>query len=220
MGDRKIDKNWLFKLENNIRRLMFVWIIVLSITVIALLIIIIFLFPLKEKEPYLVFFSQADQNFVRVEKANGDYKSQRALIYSLVAAYVQKRETINRIDDIPRYEDIRLQSSSEVWGQFEKLVRQKGSVYQNNSIKRNIEVVNVSLVAKNIAQIDFIARVYYAGSLQSVKRRRATLAYVFDDQEITFNNIPKNPTGFKVIGYEITEVYIPQDDNKNQKDEK
>lgn len=215
MPDHKIDKNWLFKLETNIRKLMFLWICILSVMVICLFIIIIFLFPLKEKEPYLLFFSNADQNFVRVEKANGDYKNQKALIYSLVAAYVQNRETINRINDVARYEDVRLQSSSEVWDQLEKLVMQKGSVYQNNSIKRNIEIINVSLVAKNIAQVDFLTKTYYANTLQSTKRRRATLAYLFEDQEITFNNIPKNPTGFKVIGYEITEVYIPQED-KNE----
>lgn len=216
MNDKKIDKNWLFKLEINIRKIMFLMVCVLSIMVIAQFIIIIFLFPLKQKEPYLVFFSNADQNFVRVERANSDYKTQKALVYSLVSAYVQKRETINRIDDVIRYEDIRLQSSSEVWDGLENLVTQKGSVYQNESIKRNIEIINVSLVVNNIAQIDFVTKTYYANRLESTKRRRATVAYVFDDQEITFNNIPKNPTGFKVIGYEITEVYLPQEE-KNKK---
>lgn len=212
MNDKKIDKNWLFKLEINIRKIMFSMVCVLSVMVIAQFIIIILLFPLKQKEPYLVFFSNADQNFVKVEKANSNYKTQKALVYSLVAAYVQKRETINRIDDVIRYEDIRLQSSSEVWDGLENLVTQKGSVYQNESIKRNIEIINVSLVVNNIAQIDFVVKTYYSNRLESTKRRRATLAYVFDDQEITFNNIPKNPTGFKVIGYEITEVYLPQEE--------
>ena len=203
----KKDANFIFSLERNIKQYMFLLNIVFAIVIVFLAILIIILLPLKEKKPYLVFFSDTQSNFVRVEPANIDIRGDEALLKGILTSYVLKRETINRIDDVQRYEEIRMQSSSKVWTTFSALVAQNGSIYSTNGIYREIKIVNSSILSANVATVDFIAKIVSdASGEQGYKRYRATLAYDFRNQELNFDSLPKNPTGFIVSEYALTEI--------------
>lgn len=102
-NEYKKDANFLFKLERHIKQYMFFWIIAESAIIALLIITIMVMLPLKQNVPYLVFFSNAESNFVRVEQGNLNIRSEEALLKSILASYVQKRETINRIDDELRF---------------------------------------------------------------------------------------------------------------------
>ena len=208
----KIDPNYVYRMERHIKQYMFLWILALSLIIIMLVIGFIMLLPLKQKQPYLVFFSNADTNFVRVEQANYDIRSDEALLKSIIATYLINRETINRIDDIERYEKVRYQSSQDVWNMFEKIVKQENSIYSSNEVYRNIKIINLSILDRKIANIDFISEITQNNNKKSItKRYRATLAYDFINQELNFDSVPENPSGFIVNGYALTEIF----DTKN-----
>lgn len=130
--------------------------------------------PLKQNVPYLVFFSNAETNFIRVTPGNLDIRSEEALLKTILASYVQKRETINRIDDEARFEDVRDQSSHKVWDTFRKIVVQDNSIYQNKDIYREVHILNLSVLSKNVANVDFIS-ITTDSKNKSLKRYRATL---------------------------------------------
>ena len=205
MIDERKDPNYIFKLERNIKAIMLYIIIILAIIIILLTTAILFLTPLKEVKPYLMFFSEPNTNFVRVEQANLNIRAEEALLKNIIAGYVKKRETINRIDDTERYEEIRIQSSKKVWDTFTDLVKNKNSIYTTRNLYRNIEIINTSILSKNIATIDFVATITREREKES-KKYRATLNYDFEEIEITYDSLPKNPTGFIIKEYSITDI--------------
>ncbi|EMZ37204.1 virulence protein [Helicobacter bilis] len=206
--DLKRDPNHIFRTERNIKATMFLWILILSGIIMLLIVGFFILLPLKQKEPYLVFFSNADTNFVRVEQGNYDIRADEALLKSIIATYLLNREIINRIDDIERYEKIRIQSSKEVWELFETIVKQDGSIYQAKDVYRNAKIINLSILSKNVANIDFITETRSNNSNRALlKRYRATLQYDFINQELSFDSVPENPSGFVVTGYALSEIF-------------
>ncbi len=205
-NEYKKDANFLFRLERHIKQYMFFWIVIESGIIALLVIAIVVMLPLKQNVPYLVFFSNAESNFVRVEAGNLNIRSEEALLKSIIASYVQKRETINRIDDEVRYEDIREQSSRKVWDTFRRIVTQQNSIYSNKDIYREIHIINLSVLSKYVANVDFIA-ISTDSRSKILKRYKATLKYDFVNQDINFDSVPKNPTGFIIEEYALTEVF-------------
>lgn len=213
----KKDPNHIFALERNIKQYMFVLNIIFACIIILLIILFAVLLPLKQEKPYLVFFSDAQTNFVKVEPANMDIRSDEALLKGIIAGYVLKRETINRINDIQRYDEVRIQSKPSVWNTFKTLVTQNNSIYSMKGIFRKIRIINSSILSKNVATVDFTATVINeATGEKSFKRYRATLNYDFTQQELNFKSLPKNPTGFIVNEYALTEVNLQGQDIKNK----
>lgn len=220
LNDNELNKdpNYIFSLERNLKQYMFVLLLGLFAVVILLTITLISLIPLKEKQPYLVFFSDPETNFVRVEPANYDIRADEALLKSIIASYVKNRETINRVNDIERYDEIRIQSSNNVWRLFNALVTQNNSIYTTKGIYRDIRIINTSILSNKVATVDFISiMMSEATASKEYKRYRATLSYDFADQDINFDSLPKNPTGFKVNEYALTEVDIRSTQEQNTK---
>ncbi|WP_394980631.1 type IV secretion system protein [uncultured Helicobacter sp.] len=179
----------------------------LLIGIICLLVLLIIsLFPLKEKEPYLVGFSNATQNFVHIEKANETITANEALLRNLIGSYIINRESINHFDDEERYEIIRMQSNTKVWKTFENIVAQESSIYGNSNLTREVKVINVAKWKNGYANAEVAISLYALGTLQSQKRYRITLMYKFNTLDIDFASLPKNPTGFEVQEYAVTEI--------------
>lgn len=179
--------------------------LLIAIVVIEL-ILIITLFPLKEKEPYLVGFSNATQNFVHIEKANETITANEALIRNLLGSYIINRETINHFDDEERYEVIRMQSTGKVWKVFENIVAQENSVYGNSHLTREVKIVNIAKWKNGYANAEVAITLLSQGIIQSQKRYKITIMYKFNTIEIDFDSLPKNPTGFEVQEYAVTEI--------------
>lgn len=185
--------------------------------VIVQFLLIMSLFPLKEKEPYLVGFSNATQNFVHIEPANKRISANDSLVRSLVGAYILNRETINRFDDSQRYEVVRLQSTMKVWKIFENLVAQEKSIYSNESLERVVKIVNITKIKNGYINAEIQVALFNLGNLQSQKRYRISLMYQFRDLEIDFKSLPKNPTGFQVTEYSVTEIATIKELNEENK---
>lgn len=208
LNEPKKDPNFLFKLERNIKAYMLYIIMILGVSVILLAGAIIAIAPLKEVKPYLMFFSDGDTNFVKVKPATLDVRSDLALLKSILAGYVKNREKINRIDDIQRYETTRIQSKKEVWITFQNIVKNPNSIYATSNITREIRIVNVSVLQKNIAQVDYVATVnnITKSNKDEITKWRATLEFDFKEVMDTYNSTIKNPTGFQVLKYAVEKV--------------
>lgn len=207
--DNKKDPHFIYKLERNIKAYMLYTIIILAFIIVLLALAISFLTPLKETKPYLVMFSNAESNFVKIAEANLDIRSDIGLLKNILSGYVQNRESINRIDDIQRYELIRVQSDRSVWEAFQNLVKSKNSVYTTSNLYRAVKIINVAILSKNVATVDFTIE-------QSNKQRtelrwfnyRATLNYDFVPNEDTYSSNLSNPTGFVVKEYALSNINL------------
>lgn len=206
-NDKKIDPNFIFKTERNIKAYMLYTIIILGVVSISLSLAIMFLTPLKQTKPYLVFFADGESNFVKINEANLDIRSDEALLKNILAGYVKNRETINRINDIERYEITRSQSKKQIWTAFENLVKTPNSIYTTNGLYRDIKILNVSILSKDVATIDFIAETTNKTRTEtSYKKYRVALKYDFENLQENYNTAQKNPTGFIVSEYSLSEI--------------
>ncbi|MGT0054143.1 VirB8/TrbF family protein [Helicobacter pylori] len=182
------------------------------IGIIALSIAIFIMMPLKENTPYFIDFANSDKHFAVVQKADTKVDYGEAFLRNLVGSYIMSRETINHIDDKIRLnETIREQSSDEVWKTLEQLVSGKGSIYSNSNMDREIKIINISIYKQgkqqNIAVADIVAKVFDKGYLISEKRYRVSLIYHFKPLiQFDYSSMPKNPTGFIVDKYSLSEI--------------
>ncbi|PDW41086.1 hypothetical protein BB424_06430 [Helicobacter pylori] len=182
------------------------------IGVISLSVALAFLMPLKQIEPYFVDFANSDKHFAVVQRADTKVDYGEAFLRNLVGSYIMGRETINHIDDKIRLnETIREQSSEEVWKTLEQLVSGKGSIYSNSNMDREIKIINISIYKQgkqqNIAVADIVAKVFDKGYLISEKRYRVSLIYHFKPLiQFDYSSMPKNPTGFIVDKYSLSEI--------------
>lgn len=202
------DAQTIFTIERNTYKFVMNLNKLLIAIIIILIILIISLFPLKEKEPYLVGFSNATQNFVHIERANETIQANEALVRNLIGSYIINRETINQFDDQERYETIRMQSNFRTWQIFQNIVAQEESIYGNSNITREVKIVNIAKFKKGYANAEIGVTLRQAGKIQAQKRYRVTLTYKFNDLEIDYESLPKNPTGFEVQDYAITEIAV------------
>ncbi len=182
------------------------------IGIIALSIAIFIMMPLKENTPYFIDFANSDKHFAVVQRADTKVDYGEAFLRNLVGSYITARETINHIDDKIRLnETIREQSSEEVWKTLEQLVSGKGSIYSNSNMDREIKIINISIYKQgkqqNIAVADIVAKVFDKGYLISEKRYRVSLIYHFKHLiQFDYSSMPKNPTGFIVDKYSLSEI--------------
>lgn len=205
--DKKVDPNFIFKMERNIKAYMFYIIIALSVVSVSLSIAIALLTPLKETKPMLLKFSEADSRFVTMSDTNLNVRSDEQLLKSILAGYVKNREMINRIDDIERYNEIRVQSSRQVWEAFQTLVADPSSIYTTKNYYRDIQIINVTLLSQTVATVDFQAIITNPSETEKTYMKyRSAIEYDFEKQNNTYADTIKNPTGFIVKQYRVTQI--------------
>lgn len=211
------DAGSIFKMERKIGDYLILIALFFFLTSFIEFVIILALLPLKEKEPYLVTFTNDTQSFAIIQKADQSITANEALNRQLLGAYILSRESINRIDDKQRNEIIREQSSPEVWNVFERIIAQEDSIYSNENLTRVVRIVNISIIKKGYANADVSISLFYNGVLKSEKRYRIIISYKFKTLAIDYKSLPKNPTGFTVTGYSITEIATIKDLDEENK---
>lgn len=211
------DAGSIFKMERKIGDYLILIALFFFLTSFIEFVIILALLPLKEKEPYLVTFTNDTQSFAIIQKADQSITANEALNRQLLGAYILSRESINRIDDKERNEIVREQSSPEVWKVFERIIAQEDSIYSNENLTREVKIVNIAIIKKGYANADVSISLFYNGVLKSEKRYRIVISYKFKTLAIDYKSLPKNPTGFTVTGYSITEIATIKDLDEENK---
>ncbi|MFP6006592.1 VirB8/TrbF family protein [Helicobacter pylori] len=208
----ELDLSSVFEIQRKNTQIAYRLAIVGLIGIITLSIAIFIMMPLKENTPYFIDFANSDKHFAVVQRADTKVDYGEAFLRNLVGSYIMSRETINHIDDKIRLnETIREQSSEEVWETLEQLVSGKGSIYSNSNMDREIKIINISIYKQgkqqNIAVADIVAKVFDKGYLISEKRYRVSLIYHFKPLiQFDYSSMPKNPTGFIVDKYSLSEI--------------
>ncbi|WP_230937501.1 type IV secretion system protein [Campylobacter hyointestinalis] len=152
-------------------------------------------------------FSDGDSRFVTIDDTNLNVRNNEELLKSILAGYVKNRELINRIDDAQRYNEIRTQSSRQVWEDFQNLVSDPNSIYTTKNYYRDIKIINVAILSQNVATIDFQAEITNPTRTEvTYKKYRSAIEYDFRKQSNTYADIMKNPTGFIVDKYRVTQI--------------
>ncbi len=206
-----LDLKSVFRVERRLTKVAFRLALLGGLVVVTLSLAIVFMMPLVRVEPLLIDFANADKHFAIIQKADSKIEQNEALMRSLVGSYILNRETINHIDEKERYESVRLQSSPSVHQTFEHLIASEHSIYTNEAIDREVKIVNISIFkkgkAQNIATSDVVVKLFNQGYLSYEKRYRITLSFKFlKNLKFDYNSMPKNPTGFQVLQYSITEI--------------
>ncbi|HDX6248670.1 type IV secretion system protein [Campylobacter hyointestinalis] len=207
LEDKKLDPNFIFQAERNIKAYMLYVILTLAVVSISLSVAIALLTPLKETKPVLLKFSDGDSRFVTIDDTDLNVRNSEELLKSILAGYVKNRELINRIDDAERYNEIRTQSSRQVWEDFQNLVSDPNSIYATKNYYRDIKIINVAILSQNVATIDFQAEITNPTRTEvTYKKYRSAIEYDFRKQSNTYADIMKNPTGFIVDKYRVTQI--------------
>jgi type IV secretory pathway component VirB8 len=210
MFEKVKDTIAVYTLEKNLTLMLYRLVIALIVLVIVLVIAIFSLFPLKEKVPYLVQWTNSELNFATVQKADENVQSNYSIRKNLVGTYVINRETKNNIDDSIRMEKVRLQSSFSVWNDLQKIVKAQGSIYKDSSLTREVKIINISFIPNaNIAQVDFqtIDKIENSSEI-TAHNLRAIIRFTFEDMQMKFEEQPLNPLTFKITSYDISDLTV------------
>lgn len=197
----------ILRIENKLINILFKMNVIQFAIIIVLIIALVSLFPLKEKEPFLVQWSNAQMNFARVTKADEEITKDRATKQALAIAFVYNKETKNNIDDSVRHEAVRLQSSFDVWSQHKAIVNDDKSIFQKKDLIREVNIITVNLFPNtNVAQIDFRATIKRADKILDEADFRTVISYEFVAEKIKFDDIAKNPLSYKVTAYNLSKI--------------
>lgn len=212
----------LYRIENKLIQILFSMNIVQFVIIVVLIFGIISLFPLKEKEPYLVKFSNAEMAFAQVKKADKELANDQVTREALAVSYVVNKETKNNMDDSIRQETVRVQSNVKVWQQHRAIVNNDKSVFQRKDYIREVDIITVNVIPDtNIAQVDFRAKVKDGrGSLIDEKDFRAVFRFDFTSQKVKFDEMSKNPLGYKVTEYSLSVINHNNNINDNKEESK
>ncbi|WP_104710850.1 VirB8 family type IV secretion system protein [Helicobacter felis] len=208
---KHMDLNSVFRLERKHTAIAYKLVALLSVISLSLAIAIVVLLPLKETQHHFIDFANQDKHYAIIQRADGSISSNEALVRSLIGHYILNRESINGIDDQERYEIVRLQSSSKVWRLFEELVASKNSVYTDSKIQRDIQIIHIAILegvqGSKISHVQIKAKLFHEGKPVYEKRYNITLSYAFVSPPKSDNTpLPKNPTGFQVTQYSVTQM--------------
>ncbi|WRC13682.1 hypothetical protein KVE30_00205 [Helicobacter pylori] len=159
-----------------------------------------------EREVHIVNIAiyQQDNNPIASVSIAAKLLNENKLVY-------EKRYKIvlSYIDDKSRYELVRLQSSSKVWQRFEDLIKTQNSIYVQSHLEREVHIVNIAIYQQDnnpIASVSIAAKLLNENKLVYEKRYKIVLSYLFDTPDFDYASMPKNPTGFKITRYSITEI--------------
>ncbi|WP_104713661.1 type IV secretion system protein [Helicobacter cetorum] len=204
-----LDIQSVFRLERGRLKIAYRLLGLMSVIALILAIVLISLLPLQKTEHHFVDFLNQDKHYAIIQRADKSISNNEALVRSLIGAYVLNRESINRIDDKSRYELVRLQSNAKVWQRFEDLIKTKNSIYAQSHLEREVHIINIAIYHQDnnpIASVSIVAKLMNENKLVYEKRFKIVLSYMFDTPDFDYTSMPKNPTGFKITRYSITEI--------------
>ncbi|MGP1561309.1 MAG: VirB8/TrbF family protein [Helicobacteraceae bacterium] len=179
---------------------------VLMCIVIALSVAIISLFPLKENTPYLVRFSDLQNSFVTIEKADASLQSNKALIKFLLDAYVQNRETIDRATHNNRRRLVMLYSSVQEQKRYSDFLLLNRQAIETEGFFRQVKINSISLVSANVGIVEFTLTDTYESDPQNISTFKATIAFDFKEIKLSRSDEYENPVGLLVEEYQISAV--------------
>ncbi len=203
-NNNNISLPWLQAIRNN--KILMIIAISEAVCIVLLVLAIIIMMPLKEKIPVYVEFSSSGNNFVKIAKANEDITSNEILKSYLLCKYVIDRETVDRITEQKRYQNIAASSSSKLYEQFKSVYGdEKTGLYYKEGFKRAVMIIRDYSLAFGVHRVEIQTTDTDQYSNVKISKWIINIKYKFADQEnIKYDDRFFNPLGLLVTEYTIT----------------
>lgn len=199
------DENHVIKKLN---RVLFYFIYILITIVFCLTLCIYNLFPLKEKQPWVVTFDNKVDSVVSIDKINTNSESIKRIKEGLSRRYVLLRETINSENVRDHLDEIKIMSSDTVWHDFmeQMKINQEASVYdyfKNINIVRKISITGSSFNSdkQTTCSVMWKSTDYKDDKEVSTKEYISIIESSFSDEVLKKDTSIYNPTGYICLNY-------------------
>lgn len=166
----------------------------------------------KEKVPEPIIFEvdKASHQIVKIERG-GLNRDERSVIRSFgLRGYVINRETINHIDDMARWKDIKLKSSKEVFDRFNVVMNpdiNPESIYLDKSFTRAVEIITEYPIDAYTHRVEFYITDAINGEEKIPQRYVAVISYDNSQTRVLFEDQYINLDGLRVTGYSIRNLH-------------
>lgn len=196
-----------------LRRSLFSFIFLLILLTLSLL-SNLYLLPLKEKVPYLYAFDHATGEITKIGALDSTTLSANwELSRYFLINYVIKRESYDADNiDLP-YQMIWAQSAENVRKQYEEEVKSNNPqspyrVYGKDKYI-TVRVIGVNKLNDNTVDIKLEKTLHdRVASTEQTIQKEAIIKWGFDKADTTQKMLERDPLGFKVIYYQITQVNL------------
>jgi type IV secretion system protein VirB8 len=174
----------------------------------------VFLFPLKEKVPYLYAFDHASGEITKIgaldhTELSSNWEISRYLLIHYVIQY--EGYDFDNVD-LP-YQMVWAQSSERVREQYDSIVKstQKYSPYRMYGKDKYIttHVISVNRLNENTVDIKFTKTMHDRSSQsEKVTQKEAIVKWEYSQSETTQKMLDRDPLGFKVTYYHVSQVNL------------
>lgn len=207
--------------------------VILSWLLLALIIVIVAqsafhqLNPNIIKEPIYVEFRSGSNNFVMVARAGEKVRENNVLVEASIRRYLVDRERVDKVTEELRYRRVMAMSDDRVGEAFRTKYGADNSPFKTRGQKRNIEIMRAEKLVPGIFQVEYTVEDTFGESQRSftgnkeeptgdVKHSRfrdanrtkaewvATIAYVFREQSVTYDEMLMNPLGLFITNFSLT----------------
>lgn len=188
--------------------------VALTLLLILSLLCNLFLFPLKEKVPYLYAFDKASGEVTKI----GTLESTQLSANWAVARYFLIRYVINYESydfdnvDVP-YQMVWAQSADNVRTQYENQVKSGNAdspyrLYGKDKYV-TVRVLSINQLNDNTVDVKFEKQLHdRATNTELVTRKEAIIKWQFAEAETTQKMLDRDPLGFKVTYYQVSQVNL------------
>lgn len=166
----------------------------------------------KEKIPEPIIFEvdKASHQIVRIERG-GLNRDERSVIRSFgLRGYVIDRETINHVDDMVRWQNVKLKSSGRVFEEFNNIMNpdiNPESIYLDKNFTRSVEIITEYPIDRNTHRIEFYITDAIKGEEKPPQRYVAVIKYDNSQTRVLYKNQYLNLDGLRVTGYSIRNLH-------------
>lgn len=172
----------------------------------------LWLFPLKQRVPYLYTFNQATGEITKLGELESTKLTENwAMTRYFLTQYVINRESYNADNLEHPYQVTWAMSSDEIRKSYHAEVRTDYAhspykLYGKNQYT-TVEVKSISRLNDTTAEVRFDKTLHdKATNAESIVQKTAIIKWKYDVPETTQRMLDQDPLGFKITYYEVTQV--------------
>lgn len=180
----------------------------------------LFLIPLKERVPYLYAFDHATGEVTKIGTLEPTTLSANwELSHYLIVHYVMSYESYDLDNLNVPYQLVWAQSAEHVRSQYEALMKSdnKQSPYQRFGKAHyvTVRVISVNRLNENTVDVKFEKTLHdRAAHSEQIVQKEAILRWEYQNAETSQKMLERDPLGFKVTYYQVSQVNIENNEDK------
>ncbi|MBN8828996.1 MAG: type IV secretion system protein [Sphingobacteriia bacterium] len=191
------------RLTDDYRRISYILGGLLGLSLIGLIILCVTLVNYKPEPIYVEIFREGNRLYYRLAESfeKKPIEQKKIDIRSFMRSYVEKRHTINNVEDKKNVEFLRNSSESNIFDQIKK-----DYIYFKEKLDgyiRTVEITDDTFVALGVHIVEFNIIDISPQGTKSVKQWKAKIAYKFKNEPQEIAALLQNPIGAVITSYTI-----------------